>query len=376
MNESNYAKHINNKLDSIEKRLEDINHKLDDVIQMLNIDYEEYVGKDANELEKALKEDMIINVTLNIDKKGLEDFFAVGVAQFNKLETITSKPLKLDLDYSSLTAKFKHAEAFIKDQLVKYEDILRSFKDNIDRIMSGFRADQSSSQKASERTTRSSATKFGAGHLRPHEQFGISRGEYYNILSYLKSKRKPHEKFREPTTEEVQKAVDYRKARALKEESFPSKIEPKNFLKQDEVYIFGSDLSGRKIPSKAIRLGLQQGHVEGPSGQLYAIPKIVSDPFDKTKTVPFKDLKKSISELVSFIKENPDKKFFFGRGTANIGYGRDTYEVAVMYDDQLTYPMEDDVVGHLTADKVTAYMDKVQRLPVKEYVYPGSDVQQ
>ena len=58
--------------------------------------------------------------------------------------------------------------------------------------------------------------------------------------------------------------------------------------------------------------------------------------------------------------------------------GRDTYEVAVMYDDQLTYPMEDDVVGHLTADKVTAYMDKVQSLwpDKKEYVYPGSDVQQ
>ena len=56
--------------------------------------------------------------------------------------------------------------------------------------------------------------------------------------------------------------------------------------------------------------------------------------------------------------------------------GVDTYEVAVMYDDQLTYPMEDDVVGFLKADEVTAYMDKVQRLPVKEYVYPGSDVQQ
>ena len=56
--------------------------------------------------------------------------------------------------------------------------------------------------------------------------------------------------------------------------------------------------------------------------------------------------------------------------------GQDTYEVAVMYDDQLTYPMEDDVIGFLKADEVTAYMDKVQRLPVKEYVYPGSDVQQ
>jgi len=57
--------------------------------------------------------------------------------------------------------------------------------------------------------------------------------------------------------------------------------------------------------------------------------------------------------------------------------GRDTYEVAIMYDDQLTYPMEDDVVGYLTAYEVTSYMDKVQRLPVKEYVYyvPGSDVQ-
>ena len=56
--------------------------------------------------------------------------------------------------------------------------------------------------------------------------------------------------------------------------------------------------------------------------------------------------------------------------------GSDTYEVAIMYDDQLTYPMEDDVVGYLKAWEVTAYMDKVQRLPVKEYVYPGSDVQQ
>ena len=56
--------------------------------------------------------------------------------------------------------------------------------------------------------------------------------------------------------------------------------------------------------------------------------------------------------------------------------GRDTYEVVAMYDDQLTYPMEDDVVGYLQPWEVTEYMDKVQRLPAKEYVYPGSDVQQ
>ena len=72
--------------------------------------------------------------------------------------------------------------------------------------------------------------------------------------------------------------------------------------------------------------------------------------------------------------------------------GRDTYEVAVMYDDAVTYPMEHDVIGHLTADEVTAYMEKVQDLPpanntmgdmkfttagdMMKYVYPGSDVQQ
>ena len=75
--------------------------------------------------------------------------------------------------------------------------------------------------------------------------------------------------------------------------------------------------------------------------------------------------------------------------------GRDTYEVAVMYDDAVTYPMETDVVGFLKADEVTAYMEKVQDLPpvsntnkemgdikfttagdMMNYVYPGSDCQE
>ena len=72
--------------------------------------------------------------------------------------------------------------------------------------------------------------------------------------------------------------------------------------------------------------------------------------------------------------------------------GVDTYELAVINEDGLTYPLEDDVIGFLKADEVTAYMEKVQDLPpsnntmgdmkfttagdMMKYVYPGSDVQQ
>jgi hypothetical protein len=79
-------------------------------------------------------------------------------------------------------------------------------------------------------------------------------------------------------------------------------------LKKGEVFVFGSNLSGRHgkgAALQALEWGAIIGLGEGPYGNTYAIP--TKD--NKLKTLPIKDIKACISRFERFAKNHPEKTF-------------------------------------------------------------------
>lgn len=80
-------------------------------------------------------------------------------------------------------------------------------------------------------------------------------------------------------------------------------------LQQDEVFVFGSNQSGRHgkgAAKTALRFGAKNGQAEGLHGKTYAIPTKNSA---ITQTLKLTTIANYIKTFVEVAKANPDKKF-------------------------------------------------------------------
>lgn len=78
-------------------------------------------------------------------------------------------------------------------------------------------------------------------------------------------------------------------------------------LKEDEVFVFGSNLEGQHLGGAArlaVKWGAVMGEGVGLFGQTYAIP---------TMHGGVEVIKPYVDEFISFTKENPNLKFFVTR---------------------------------------------------------------
>lgn len=90
------------------------------------------------------------------------------------------------------------------------------------------------------------------------------------------------------------------------------KISPRliNELKDDEVFVFGSNESGVHgggAAKTALKFGAKHGEALGLQGKTYAIPTVNAS---VTHKLPIEKVNKYVEEFLSFAKENKDKKFF------------------------------------------------------------------
>lgn len=79
-------------------------------------------------------------------------------------------------------------------------------------------------------------------------------------------------------------------------------------LKQDEVFVFGSNHAGRHgkgAAKQAMLFGAKNGQGEGPQGKTYGIPTKSSD----LKVLKLSSIKRCIDDFMVYAKTNPDKKF-------------------------------------------------------------------
>lgn len=93
-------------------------------------------------------------------------------------------------------------------------------------------------------------------------------------------------------------------------------------LNDNEIFVFGSNLGGTHgsgAAHTARRFGAKIGVYEGLSGQTYAIP--TKNLFKGNRSVPLKDIEKSIVKFLSAAKSMSDKTFFLTPiGTGLAGY--------------------------------------------------------
>ena len=87
-------------------------------------------------------------------------------------------------------------------------------------------------------------------------------------------------------------------------------------LRQDELFVFGSNINGFHTGGAAgqavIQFGAVMGQGEGLQGQSYAIPTVGNS---------FSDLKKAIERFTEFVVLHPQKKFVLSAiGCGNAGY--------------------------------------------------------
>ena len=95
-------------------------------------------------------------------------------------------------------------------------------------------------------------------------------------------------------------------------------------LKENEVFVFGSNLNGNHTGGAAYlaveKFGAEMGNAEGIQGQSYAIPTL-----DKNmERINLTDLEQSINRLYDYAEENPGKTFYMTK----IGCGIAGYEVS------------------------------------------------
>lgn len=79
-------------------------------------------------------------------------------------------------------------------------------------------------------------------------------------------------------------------------------------LKQDEVFVFGSNHAGRHgkgAAKQAMQFGAKNGQGEGPQGKTYAIPTKSSD----LKVLKLSSIKRAVNDFTVYAKTTPDKKF-------------------------------------------------------------------
>ena len=106
-------------------------------------------------------------------------------------------------------------------------------------------------------------------------------------------------------------------------------------LKDDEIFVFGSNESGLHIGGAAkiasLRFGALEGQGEGLQGYSYAIPTIRTN-LDGTLTIP--EILPYVISFIMFAKSKPEKKFL----VTEIGCGIAGYtpeEIAPLFSDAL-----------------------------------------
>lgn len=95
-------------------------------------------------------------------------------------------------------------------------------------------------------------------------------------------------------------------------------------LKDNQVFVFGSNLAGRHAGGAALyakeHFGVTEGIGEGLTGQCYAFPTLGFN-FEKRKDI---DLQFSVYKFFETARENPSKEFLMTPvGTGIAGYSHD-----------------------------------------------------
>lgn len=108
-------------------------------------------------------------------------------------------------------------------------------------------------------------------------------------------------------------------------------------LKANEIFVFGSNYSGRHGAGAAYlawnKFGAEMGVGEGLTGQCYALPTM--DEF--FRTLPLNELKEKIENFVKFCKKQPEKIFLLTKiGCGIAGYSPS--EIAPLFKDFLPLP--------------------------------------
>jgi hypothetical protein len=97
-------------------------------------------------------------------------------------------------------------------------------------------------------------------------------------------------------------------------------------LKKNQIFVFGSNLSGKHLGGAAKfakdNFGAKEGKGEGITGQCYAFPTLTKDFKQRNHT----DLKTSVERLFNFAIENPNKEFLL----TEVGTGIANYPVSYM----------------------------------------------
>lgn len=101
-------------------------------------------------------------------------------------------------------------------------------------------------------------------------------------------------------------------------------------LKENEIFVFGSNLAGRhgKGAAATARLlfGAKYGVGIGPTGQCYAIP--TKD--EKIRTLPLREIKKHVGDFIEYAYSHPNLRFLVTPiGTGLAGYTAE--EIAPMF---------------------------------------------
>lgn len=110
-------------------------------------------------------------------------------------------------------------------------------------------------------------------------------------------------------------------------------------LKEDEIFVFGSDINGGhhgRAAKQALEFGADNEKGEGPCGQSYAIPTTQpkTDDEQAKEKRPIKDVKKSVRKFFKCAKKNKDKKFLVT--PIGVGYAGFTIEeIAPMFAEAL-----------------------------------------
>jgi hypothetical protein len=79
-------------------------------------------------------------------------------------------------------------------------------------------------------------------------------------------------------------------------------------LKENEIFVFGSNLSGihgKGAAKFALKFGAEYGNPVGPQGQTYAIPT----KNERIKTLPLLKIEKYVKDFIEFAISNEDKIF-------------------------------------------------------------------
>lgn len=92
-------------------------------------------------------------------------------------------------------------------------------------------------------------------------------------------------------------------------------------LKEDEVFVFGSNYSGRHGAGAAYlawnKFGAEMGVGEGLTGQCYALPTMD----EYFRTLPLDEIKEKIANFVKVCNEHPEKIFLLTKiGCGIAGY--------------------------------------------------------